>query len=158
MSVIDVAVAIAIGCVLILLGIALFHIVQAARASAVTNNQPGISDVLDALTPYIYRAILAGERATLWGLDQVDASIHGADKKAVADSVYALLPDMVMVGSFPLPLSTIKAFVPRETFEARVKDLYDQADAFIQRNEVYLKSQVDSLIPAQTPPAQQTAS
>jgi len=143
MSVIDIVVAVVIGLCIILLALAARGIFGELRKSA----KPGVQEILNALDPYIWRAIMAGERTVVWGMDQAEAWLEGADKKAVADSVYALLPDTVVVGGLPLPIGAVRSFVPREVFEARVKDLYDSADAFIQRNEAYLKGQVDLLKP-----------
>src|SRR5260221_14625715 len=115
--------AIALGAAIILGALALIALVNAARARSQPTN-PTLDAILNALTPYLYRAIIAGERAVLWGMDGLDAQIQATDKKAVADSVYSLLPDVIVVDNVPLPISAVKALIPRETFERWVKNAY----------------------------------
>lgn len=112
-------------------------------------NNPTLDAVISAVTPYVYRGILAGEYAVQWAEDAAIAQIDAADKKAVADSLYSLLPDTLMIPGFPFPLpaSVLKRIVTQEIFEKLVKDAFDSADAFILANEKYLKAQIDALNP-----------
>src|SRR4051812_44557340 len=143
-DVIQIAVAVLIGAAVILTALALTAFVARLRQSTA---QPGIDEVLDALLPYFYQAILAGERAALWGMQQTDSILTGVNKAQVANSLYDLLPDVILVGEIPLPISTIKRLVTREAFAAWVKELYDGTQAFIRTNEDYLRAQVETLKP-----------
>jgi hypothetical protein len=144
MSYLDIAVTLAVGAVLILAALALLNILSHSK-------QPALHAVCAALEPYALKAIFAGERFALLGLTQFDTKLAGADKATVANSIYDLLPDVLLVGNIPLPISAVKLLVPRDKFQELVKDVYDQSHAFIVRNEEYLKRQVDSLnLPAST--------
>jgi hypothetical protein len=44
-----------------------------------------------------------------------------------------------------IPSNVIKAFITRERFEALVKNAYEDAAAFLARNETFLKAKVDAL-------------
>jgi hypothetical protein len=106
---------------------------------------PGVDLILQALTPYVYQAILAGERAVIWGLDALEDHIAATDKKKVADSVYNLIPDAIVVGGVTLSSDAIKRLITRDEWQNFIKTQYDAADAFLQRNEVYLRGQVEQL-------------
>jgi hypothetical protein len=137
--------ALLIGALVILLAyIALAAIGHLRRKYA----NPGLDAILNALTPFLYRAIVAGERAALQGLRDADAILTGADKAAIANRLYALLPDTIMVGKIPVPVSRIKALVPRYLFAEWIKDAYDATHAFLIRNEEYLQAQIRVLEPA----------
>lgn len=148
----DFGIAIIVGALLILLGIVLVKLFGALRQWAVQKRQPGVNLVLDALQPFVWQAILAGERAVLWGFQEVDAKLTGMDKKQVADAIYNLLPDSVLVGGRLMPIGLVKTLITREAFEELVKQVYDQADAFIERNKSYLHDQVELLKAAQHAP------
>ncbi len=143
----EIATAVLVGALAILLGLALRAGIAQVRAWSQGKN-PGLDAFLDALTPYLYQAIFAGERAILWGFEQADAALLAADRKKVADGVYDLLPDTLIVNGVPLPIAKVKVLVTRELFEQWVKTVYDQTHAFILKNEAYLKSQVDALKPS----------
>ena len=157
-TLINANIALALGGLLIVLALVALAIVArvAARVAAPVRSKSttssGVVQVLTALTPWLYKAIIAGERAALWGLQQTDSVITGADKAQVAASLYALLPDVIVVDGLPIPVARIKALVPRDTFEEWVKDLYDGTHALIMSNENYLRSQVAALSPAPVPP------
>jgi len=162
----NIAVAVLIGAVMLILTvIGLEAIIRARRAlqagNAVTN--PQADWIIAALTGYIYKAIAAGERSVLWGFQMLQTEIEGVDKKAVADQIYNLLPDVLpvpvpIIGVVIIPIGTIKRVIPPATFEDLVKTAYDDFDALITRNEVYLKqalqAEVDALaeLPGGTPP------
>lgn len=138
----DIAVMVLLGAASLVALAAVVNIVRVLRPTS----KPGVNSVLAALEPYVYRAILAAEKLAFDGLDTLQIKIEGEDKKAIADSVYDALPDFLMVGPVPVPVNAVRYLVPRERFEALVEDIYSAADAFITRNEVYLKSQVDALV------------
>jgi len=59
-------------------------------------------------------------------MDNVHLRIKGADKKKIADSIYAMLPDKV--GIFEVIL--VKRIVTPERFEQLVQDTFDLSDRF----------------------------
>ncbi len=141
----DIVIAILLGSAIVLLALGAFRVLRAVIQAVRASRAPGLEAVLAALEPWVFRAILAGERAVLWGFEEIDAKLAGIDKKQVADSVYALLPDVIFVGNRPVPVSFVKTLVTPQVFEGWIKSLYDQADAFIERNKQYLHDQVERL-------------
>lgn len=140
---IDTAVAIALGMALLLAALAIRGIFGIVQGKATPTEQK----VITAIQPYLYKAILAGQQMALLGLDQFDTKLVGQDKKAVADSVYDTLPDYLLVAGVPIPIIVVKTIVPRDRFEELVKNAYNEAHSFIMKNEAYLRSQVDLLMP-----------
>src|SRR5260221_5551262 len=138
-TLINANVALAMGALLIVLSLSALAIANRVRGKT---DKPAVDEILTALTPWLYKAIIAGERAALWGLQQTDSVITGADKAQVAESLYALLPDVIVIDGLPIPVSRLKALVPRDTFAAWVKNFYDGTHALILANEDYLRSQV----------------
>lgn len=136
------AVIVLFGGLLILSALALQAFVAALRRQI---THPTAAELLQALTPWLYRAVLAGEHAALLGLRQADSLLTGADKAEVANRLYDLLPDTLIVSGKSIPISLVKALITRERFAALVKDVYDSAHAFLLRNEAYLLDQMDQI-------------
>jgi hypothetical protein len=59
-------------------------------------------------------------------MDNVHLRIKGADKKKIADSIYAMLPDKVAIFEVIL----VKRIVTPERFEQLVQDTFDRSDRF----------------------------
>lgn len=145
---IAIAVAVAFGGLLLAGAGAVYSIVQKLKAGpdgvvGTADDVPAISSVESAVAPYVYSAILAGEKLAFQGLDQLKLQLASEDKKAIADSFYNLLPDVIYIAGQAVPLTLVRRILPVEDFERMVKEAYDRADALIQRNETYLKSQTD---------------
>lgn len=138
----DIFVALLFGALVIVTALAIRGILGQLRG-------PTTQIVLDALRPHINMAIVAGQTAVIWAFDELEEKIASTDKQAVAESFYALIPDTLVVGRFTLPVHIVKRIVPFELFATEVKNTYDRMDAFLQRNEAYLRSQIDAL-PNQT--------
>jgi hypothetical protein len=79
-----------------------------------------------ALLPWIYDGICAAYRLSELGVDEAHRRMAGADKKAIADSIYAMLPDEV--GGFDITF--IKRIVTKERFGELVQNTYDRFDTF----------------------------
>lgn len=139
-----IAVTLAVGGSLILAGIAVSNILSILRKDAT----PTVQAILDALLPYAQKAIVAGEKLAVEGLDQIDRELDGTDKAAVANSIYNLLPDVIYVAGRAIPTTLIKHLIPPEDFAALVKRVYDETDAFIERNRDYLKKQIPAIASA----------
>jgi hypothetical protein len=86
-----------------------------------------------ALMPIIFQGICAAYRLSEKGVDEVRERIRGADKKEIADSIYALLPDRV--GDFDLAL--VKGSVTPERFAQLVQDAFDRFDRFFVEHQAH---------------------
>jgi len=78
------------------------------------------------LLPIIYEAICAAYRMSEQAVDELGERIRGLDKKAIADSVYRMLPDEI--GGYDL--SIVKAVIGQERFIDLVQDAFDRFDRF----------------------------
>lgn len=139
-----------IGGLLILLAAGLQKLIAFIRTRTLGPSQELL---LKALEPWVHTATLAGLKIALRTLNNLDVVLDGADKKAIADSVYDLLPDVIMVGPSPIPVVQVKRIVTREVFETEVMNAYNTANAFIERNEQFLTSQIDLEEATQEPAA-----
>lgn len=142
LSIIDLSVLLGVGGLLILAGVALLNILQRVKVAAT----PTVQAILDALLPYVYRGIVAGEKLAVEGLDEIDRELDGTDKAAIANGIYDTLPDIIYVLGRAIPVGLVKHFVSREMFADFVKRIYDETDAFIERNRDYLKKQIPTAV------------
>lgn len=144
MGPIDIGVALLLGAG----GLAALGAVLALIRGLKPTSKPGVNAVLAALEPYAQRGIYAAEQLALQAFKDTKAKIAGIDKKAIADSVYDALPEFLMVGPIPVPISGVKYLVPRERWSQLVQDVFAAGDAFVTRNVDYLKKQVDAFVVA----------
>lgn len=93
-----------------------------------------------ALLPIIYQGICAAYRLSLQGADELKVTMDGWEKKQIADSLYALLPDQV--GG--IDLSIVKRFVTKERFQELVQNAFDRFD----RMYIEHKAHFDALFEA----------
>lgn len=114
-------VAIAVAFSLFALLIVLYNWLQSRR-----QGYPLEAQIEAALLPIIFEGICAAYRLGEKAVDEGYDRIRGADKKAIADSIYAMLPDKV--GDFDLSL--VKSVITRERFEELVQDVFDRFDRF----------------------------
>lgn len=85
------------------------------------------------LLPIVFQGICAAFRLSEKGVDEVRERIRGADKKKIADSIYAMLPDRV--GDFDLAL--VKGSVTPERFTQLVQDAFDRFDRFFVEHQAH---------------------
>ena len=85
-----------------------------------------VASVEAALQPVILQAIMAAYRLSEKTVDQGFARPKGADKKALADSVYRLLPDRI--GEYDIAF--VKSLVRPERFSVLVQNAFDRFDQF----------------------------
>lgn len=114
-------VGIAISCGLFALGIVLYPKLKTEK-----QGYPFEAEIEAALLPIIFQGISAAYRVSENSMDNVRQRIKGADKKKIADSIYAMLPDKV--GIFEVIL--VKRVVTPERFEQLVQDTFDLSDRF----------------------------
>jgi hypothetical protein len=99
------------------LGVVLYPKIRAASPTT-----PIAAVIEEALLPLIYQGICASYRLSELGVDTIEARIKGADKKKIADGIYALLPEKI--GNFDLGL--VKNVITKERFEKLVQDAFDR--------------------------------
>lgn len=112
------------------------------------NTTPAIDAVFNALLPLLYQAIFNGEKLANQFLDDGAARLDSVNRKAIADSLYDMLPAEIVVAGRRIPTSLIKLLVPREMFQTWVKTVYDQALAAFLNQRAYLAKQVEREIGA----------
>jgi hypothetical protein len=140
---VDFLVAIVLG----LVGIVVLYLTaRVLREVRAKSTNPTVDQVLGAVTKYVYFGVAAGERAVAWGINEINDYIDSVDKANVANFIYDLLPEVIVVDGIPIPVSRLKALVPRERWEAFVKDLYDEFNAFVHTHEGQLFNQVDAFL------------
>ncbi len=121
-------VGIAVTAGLFALGVVLYPKLKAAQPGSVFE-----AAVEAALQPIIYQGICAAYRLNEMSLDQLHQKIAGANKKQVADSIYAMLPDKI--GDHDLGL--VKHLVSRERFEQLVQAAFDRFDRFYVEHQTH---------------------
>ena len=102
-----------------------------------------------ALLPFIYKGIFAAFKVSEGAVDEVGRRLEGADKKAIADAVYALLPDKI--GEWDITL--IKKLVTKEQFGVLVQNAFDSLTEFYLTYEGKFDEALDDWIDANNPDA-----
>ena len=97
--------------------------------------------------PIIYEAICAAYRVSEQALDEIGDRIRGLDKKGIADSVYAMLPDEI--GGYDL--TVVKAVIGQERFEQLVQDAFDRFDRFYKTHRDHFDEQFEKWKESQSP-------
>jgi hypothetical protein len=88
-----------------------------------------------ALLPIINQGIQAAYRLSEQGVDELVGRMKGVDKKAVADSIYRLLPEKIHNHD----LSLVKSLVTQERFEDLVQNAFDSFDRFYDMHHRHFK-------------------
>lgn len=137
-------IGIAITAGLFALGVVLYPKLKAAQPGTVFE-----AAVESALLPIIYQGICAAYRLNEMSLDQLHQAIAGANKKQVADSIYAMLPDKI--GDHDL--SIVKRIVSQERFEQLVQAAFDRFDRFYVEHQAHFDDLFKKWQAANTPAA-----
>jgi hypothetical protein len=114
-------VGIAISCGLFALGVVLYPKLKTEK-----QGYPFEAEIEAALLPVIFQGICAAYRLSEQSMDNIQQRIRGADKKKIAESIYAMLPEKI--GIFEVVL--VKRIVTPERFEQLVQDTFDRSDRF----------------------------
>ena|SRR5438105_8718377 len=85
-----------------------------------------VASVESALQPFIWEAITAAYRFSEKAVDQGYTRLKGQDKKALADSVYRMLPERV--GEYDIAF--VKSLVSQERFAVLVQNAFERFDQF----------------------------
>ncbi len=120
--------AIAISFSLFILLVLLYNWLQSKR-----QGYPLEAQIEAALLPIIFQGICAAYRLGERAVDEGYERIRGADKKLIADSIYAMLPDRI--GNFDLTL--VKSVITRERFEQLVQNAFDMFDRFYVEHKAH---------------------
>lgn len=99
------------------------------------------------LLPLIYEAICAAYRMSEQSVDELGERIRGLDKKAIADSVYAMLPDEI--GGYDI--TVIKAAISQERFVQLVQNAFDRFDRFYKTHRAHFDEQFEEWKESQAP-------
>ncbi len=99
------------------------------------------------LLPVIYEAICAAFRMSEQAMDDIGTRIKGLDKKAIADSIYAMLPDKI--GDYEI--TVIKAVIGQERFNQLVQDAFDRFDRFYKTHRDHFDEQFKKWQETQAP-------
>jgi len=94
---------------------------------------PFEAEIEAALLPIIFEGICAAYRLSEKGVDEVQERIRGTDKKAIAASIYRMLPDKI--GNFDLML--VKRIVTQERFVELVQNAFDSFDKFFVQHRAH---------------------
>lgn len=119
-------VGIAVSCGLFALGVVLYPKLKTEK-----QGYPYEAEIEAALLPVIFQGICAAYRLSEQGVDAVHQRIKGADKKSIANSIYAMLPDKI--SNFDLAL--VKRIVTPERFEQLVQNGFDNFDRFFVEHQ-----------------------
>jgi len=128
-------------------GIFALLVVLYPKLKGETQGYPLEAIIEPLLLPIIYEAICAAYRMSEQAMDEIGDRIKGLDKKAVADSVYAMLPDRI--GDHDL--TVVKAVVSQERFQQLVQDAFDRFDRFYKTHRGHFDEQFEKWRLAQAP-------
>jgi len=120
-------------------GIFALLVVLYPKLKGETQGYPLEAIVEPLLLPIIYEAICAAYRMSEQAMDEIGDRIRGLDKKAIADSVYAMLPDKI--GNYDL--TVVKAVVSQERFVQLVQDAFNRFDRFYKTHRDHFDEQFE---------------
>lgn len=81
-----------------------------------------------ALLPIVFQGILSAYRTSERAMDDLAIRIRGADKKKLADTIYNLIPDVIVVQGRAVPVGIVKSLVTRDRFAELVQGVFDEFD------------------------------
>lgn len=120
-------------------GIFALLVVLYPKLKGETQGYPLEAIIEPLLLPIIYEAICAAYRMSEQAVDDLGERIRGLDKKAIADSVYAMLPDEIA----GYDLTVIKAVISKERFVELVQDAFDRFDRFYKMHQQHFDEQFE---------------
>ena len=123
-------IGIAISCGLFALGVVLYPKLRTEK-----QGYPFEAEIEAALLPIIFNGICSAYRLSEQSVDNIHQRIHGADKKKIAGSIYAMLPDNI--GIFKVVL--VKRIVSQERFEQLVQNVFDSSDRFFVEHQAHFE-------------------
>ncbi len=109
--------------------------------------------VLYALHPYFQQAIWIAEKTAADELATGEKVLSGADKKAIADSLYSAIPVNIRFFRWSIPVWVVKRFVTEQDWEAGIQRVFDEGSLLADTMRTWLLKQ----LPAPTVSAQLAA-
>jgi len=94
---------------------------------------PFETEIEAALLPIVFQGICSAYRLSEKSVDNIHQRIRGVDKKKIANSIYAMLPDNI--GVFEVVL--VKCIVSPERFEQLVQNVFDGSDRFFIEHQAH---------------------
>lgn len=132
---------IAVSCSIFALLLVIYPRIKAGSSNVV------VAAIETTLQPIIYQAIMAAYRLSEKNVDQGYERLKGADKKALADSVYRLLPSRI--GDYDVTF--VKSFITQERFQVLVQNCFDQFDQFYLVHHEHFDEQFRKWVEANKP-------
>jgi hypothetical protein len=121
-------VGVAISCGLFALGVVLYPKLKTQQQA-----YPFEAEIEAVLLPLIFQGICSAYRLSEQSVDNIHQRIQGADKKKIAVSIYAMLPDKVG----PFEVVIVKRIVSQERFEQLVQNVFDSSDRFFVEHQAH---------------------
>lgn len=98
---------------------------------------PFESEIEAALVPFLDEAIALAYKTSEYLFDQIGQRLHGAEKAKIAEAVYDLLPDSIMVAGHLFPwkraVSQVKFAGYLEQRFADIIERWDEAQHFFMK-------------------------
>jgi hypothetical protein len=98
---------------------------------------PHEAEIERALLPFIQNAIFSAFRLSEFAIDEVGKRMSGIDKRLLAETVYAILPNKI--GSYDIVF--IKRIVPKERFVQLIQDCYDQFLRYFNAQHAFFEAE-----------------
>ncbi len=128
-------------------GIFALLVILYPKLKSETQGYPLEAVIEPLLLPFIYEAICAAYRLSEQAVDEGMERIRGVDKKAIADSLYAMLPDRI--GDYDITL--VKSVITPERFAQLVQDAFDRFDRFYIEHQEHFEEQFEEWKKANMP-------
>ena len=128
-------------------GIFALLVVLYPKLKGETQGYPLEAIIEPLLLPIIYEAICAAYRMSEQAMDELGERIKGLDKKAIADTIYTMLPDEIA----GYDIALIKAVISQERFEQLVQDAFNRFDNFYKTHQRHFDEQFEEWKNVQAP-------
>jgi len=129
----------AIGVIVIILGVlSLTRIYSYLKNTK--QGYPNEEEIEEVLLPIVYNAILSAYRVSEWTLDKFGEQLNGVDKKAIADSLYRILPAVIVINGVCVP---VKQAISEKQFSKLVQSTFDTFVSFYNTNEDLLMGAIE---------------
>ncbi len=115
---------------------------------------PFEAEVEAALLPVVFQGILAAYRTSERAMDEFATRIQGADKKNLADTIYNLIPDVIVVQGKAVPVGIVKSLVTKERFQEIVQTVFSEFDEQYTAHSERWDRLFDEWVLSNTPPSQ----
>ena len=145
-QIVNIALIVLIAGLLLLLGIGALRLINRIERTPVGQQRVRFA-VLEALKPWAAYAIRSAETLALGQITSGQRALTGADKKAIADRFYALLPETLWITGHAWQIGLIKGLITQSDWEQLVQRVFDEGETLLNRNATWLQKQVDMLAP-----------